>query len=157
MEFILNTENDTENLGRILGKEARNGDVFCLTGGLGVGKTVMCRGIAAGIGADGKDVTSPTFTIMNIYWGRDIEIKHFDLYRIERKDELADIGFQEYVGGMGITLIEWADLFSDELPDEYLKVELLCEDSLRRAVLTPFGKRYEEILKEVGRNADFSD
>ncbi|MCD7975157.1 MAG: tRNA (adenosine(37)-N6)-threonylcarbamoyltransferase complex ATPase subunit type 1 TsaE [Phascolarctobacterium sp.] len=157
MEFSLKTEKDTENLGIILGKAAKNGDVFCFIGDLGAGKTVMCRGVAVALGVDEKDITSPTFTIMNIYQGRDFEIKHFDLYRIKRREELYDIGFQEYVGGSGITLIEWGDLFSDELPYEHLKVELAFENSFRRAILTPFGKRYEEILTGVKGDADVSD
>ena len=71
------------------------------------------------LGAEAEDVNSPTFAIMNVYQGRELEIRHFDLYRLNRPEELEDIGFEEYAGGDGVTLIEWAELFKDELPEEY--------------------------------------
>ena len=116
MEFYLQDSAATEALGRLLGKHAASGDVFCLSGDLGAGKTLLSRGVAVALGAEAEDVNSPTFAIMNVYQGRELEIRHFDLYRLNRPEELEDIGFEEYAGGDGVTLIEWAELFKEELP-----------------------------------------
>lgn len=88
---------------------------------------MLSRGLATAMGVDPNAVNSPTFAIMNIYQGREMEIRHFDLYRLNRPEELEDIGFDEYAGGEGVTLIEWADLFPEQLPEEYLKITLLHE------------------------------
>ena len=83
-------------------------------------------------------------------------MRHFDLYRLNRPEELEDIGFGEYAGGEGVTLIEWAELFSEQLPEEYLQVVLRHESAGRRATLAARGPRYEGLLKEVEEDADFS-
>ena len=155
MEFYLQDSAATEALGRLLGKHAASGDVFCLSGDLGAGKTLLSRGVAVALGAEAEDVNSPTFAIMNVYQGRELEIRHFDLYRLNRPEELEDIGFEEYAGGDGITLIEWAELFAEQLPEEYLQVELRHEGAGRRAVLKARGERYERLLEEVEKDADF--
>ena len=149
MEIYLTGAEETENLGRLLGSLAQDGDVFCFTGDLGAGKTLMSRGIATALGVAEEEITSPTFAIMNVYAGRELEVRHFDLYRINRPEELEDIGFAEYAGGEGVTLIEWAELFAEELPEEYLQITLLVEGAGRRAILTARGQRYEELIQEV--------
>ncbi len=150
MEIYLEDSAATENLGRRLGEHAASGDVFCLNGDLGAGKTLLSRGVAAALGVPAEDVNSPTFAIMNIYQGSELEVRHFDLYRLQSEEELEDIGFDEYAGGEGVTLIEWAELFTDALPEEYLQVTLRHEGAGRRAVLQAHGRRYEELLQEVG-------
>ena len=115
MEIYCKDSAATETLGRLLGTLAQDGDVYCLTGTLGAGKTLLSRGMAAGLGADINEVNSPTFAIMNVYSGR-LEMRHFDLYRIKDSDELYNTGFGEYCGGDGLTVIEWGELFIDELP-----------------------------------------
>ena len=92
MEIYLQDSAATEALGRLLGKHASSGDVFCLSGDLGAGKTLLSRGVAVALGAAAEDVNSPTFAIMNVYQGRELEIRHFDLYRLNRPEELEDIG-----------------------------------------------------------------
>ena len=149
MEIYLTGAEETENLGRLLGSLAQDGDVFCFTGDLGAGKTLMSRGIATALGVAEEEITSPTFAIMNVYAGRELEVRHFDLYRLNRPEELEDIGFGEYAGGEGVTLIEWAELFAEELPEEYLQITLLVEGAGRRAILTARGRRYEELIQEV--------
>ena len=149
MEIYLTGAEETENLGRLLGSLAQDGDVFCFTGDLGAGKTLMSRGIATALGVAEEEITSPTFAIMNVYAGRELEVRHFDLYRLNRPEELEDIGFAEYAGGEGVTLIEWAELFAEELPEEYLQITLLVEGAGRRAILTARGQRYEELIQEV--------
>lgn len=154
MEILLKDSAATEGLGRRLGSLLQSGDVVCLSGDLGAGKTLLSRGVAEALGAAPEDVNSPTFAIMNIYQGNDLEIRHFDLYRLNRTEELEDIGFYEYAGGSGVTLIEWAELFAEELPEEYLQVTLYIEEKGRRAVLAPKGARYEKLLREVEKYAD---
>ena len=156
MEIYLQDSAATEALGRLLGKSAADGDVFCLTGDLGAGKTLLSRGVAEALGVAGEDVTSPTFALMNVYQGTELEVRHFDLYRLNRVEELEDIGFSEYAGGDGVTLIEWAELFKDELPEEYLQITLLLDGAGRKAVLEPKGERYARLLEEVEKDADLS-
>ena len=157
MEIYLKDSAATEALGKLLGKHVADGDVFCLSGDLGAGKTLLSRGVAEALGVAPEDVTSPTFALMNVYQGQDLEVRHFDLYRLNRAEELEDIGFSEYAGGDGVTLIEWAELFSDELPDEYLQITLRHEGEGRKAFLEPRGARYEKLLEEVKKDADFGD
>lgn len=149
MELYLEDSQATERLGRIIGSKVAEGDVICLTGDLGAGKTLLSQGVAAALGVAPEDVMSPTFTIMNIYEGRALEIHHFDLYRLNRPEELEDIGFDEYCGGEGVTLIEWAELFPEQLPEEYLQITLLHEGEGRRALLEAKGVRAAELLQEV--------
>ena len=156
MEKFLADSSATEGLGLLLGRHLKDGDVLCLSGDLGAGKTLLSRGIATSLGVEPEAVTSPTFAIMNVYEGRVLEVRHFDLYRLNRPEELEDIGFAEYAGGEGVTLIEWAELFSEQLPEEYLQVVLRHEGAGRRAVLEAHGQRYEQLLEEVEKDADFS-
>lgn len=156
MEKYLVDSAATEAFGRLLGRHLADGDVLCLSGDLGAGKTLLSRGIATSLGVEPEAVTSPTFAIMNVYEGKELEVRHFDLYRLNRPEELEDIGFGEYAGGEGVTLIEWAELFSEQLPEEYLQVVLRHESAGRRATLAARGPRYERLLKEVEEDADFS-
>ena len=137
----------TEALGSLVGQHVKDGDVLCLSGDLGAGKTLFSRGVATALGVQPDEVTSPTFAIMNVYEGSELEVRHFDLYRLNRPEELEDIGFEEYAGGDGITLIEWAELFAEQLPEEYLQVELRHEGAGRRAVL----RRVESVMSVCSR------
>ena len=155
-----------------MGSLAADGDVYCLTGDLGAGKTLLSRGIAAGLGADVAEVNSPTFAIMNVYGGRlemrvnsptfaimnvyggRLEMRHFDLYRIKDADELYNTGFGEYCGGDGVTVVEWGELFIDELPEEYLHITIEIAGSGRKVIFNPHGARYEKLCKEVEEHAD---
>ena len=151
IRFFLADENATVNFGRLLGTLAADGDVYCLSGDLGAGKTLMSKGVCEAVGVEEEDVVSPTFALMNIYNGKIMEVRHFDLYRLDSPEELADIGFYEYVGGEGVSLIEWGDLFQSELPPEYLQVNLTIVPEGRIVELIPIGLRYEAISKEVLR------
>ncbi len=114
---------ETFALGEKLGKEAESGAVFTLDGDLGVGKTVFAQGFAAGMGVQGP-VNSPTFTIVQEYEGRDLPFYHFDAYRIGDESEMEEIGFEEYVYGDGVSLIEWASQISGILPEKRTAVTL---------------------------------
>jgi len=115
---------DTENLGFILGQEAKKGDIFCLTGDLGAGKTVFAQGLALGLGYSGR-VTSPTFTLMNEYVGGRLPMYHFDLYRLENGEEdMETIGYEDYFYGNGVALVEWAELAGDAIPGHAIWIKI---------------------------------
>lgn len=152
--FYLTDPAATEAFGRIVGRLAEDGDVFCLSGDLGAGKTLFCRGTAEALGVAGEEVMSPTFSLMNVYNGTCLEVRHFDLYRLNSPEELAEIGFYEYAGGEGVTLIEWADLFMSELPPEYLQINLNVLPEGREAEFFPVGLRYEKLCEDVVRYVD---
>ncbi|MBQ4421940.1 MAG: tRNA (adenosine(37)-N6)-threonylcarbamoyltransferase complex ATPase subunit type 1 TsaE [Schwartzia sp.] len=114
---------ETAALAARLGAVAEAGTVLCLVGDLGAGKTLFTQGFARGLEVTGE-VTSPTFALMNQYNGR-LPVTHFDLYRLEREEELDDIGFYEYAeDGRGVVLIEWADKFPDALPEPHIRLEI---------------------------------
>ena len=100
---------ETYEYGRKMGAEAQPGDVYCLTGDLGVGKTVFTQGFAAGLGVR-EPVSSPTFTIVQIYEEGRLPFYHFDVYRIGDVEEMDEIGYEDYIYGEGVSLIEWANL-----------------------------------------------
>jgi len=118
---------DTENLGFILGQEAKKGDIFCLSGNLGAGKTVFTQGFAKGLGYEGR-VTSPTFTLMNEYVGGRLPLYHFDLYRLEGGEEdLESIGYEDYFFGKGVALVEWAELASNAIPESAIWIKITTD------------------------------
>ena len=150
-EYITHSRDETVALGRRLAAELAPGSLIAFTGGLGAGKTAFCQGIAEGLGCT-DPVSSPTFAIVNYYRGPR-PFAHFDLYRIKDSDELYNTGFGEYCGGDGLTVIEWGELFIDELPEEYLHITIELEGAGRRFVFEPHGTRYEKLCGEVEKNA----
>ncbi len=118
----------TARLGELLGGLLRPGDVVVLTGDLGAGKTCLTAGVARGLG-DAGPVTSPTFTIMCVHDGGRVPLYHFDLYRLDDPAQLDDIGLYDALDGDGACLVEWGELFSDELGDERLDLELVRDDA----------------------------
>ena len=117
-----NSESETFEVGKKLGESASAGDIYLLDGDLGVGKTVLAKGFAAGLGIT-EPVTSPTFTIVHEYEGR-LPLYHFDVYRIGDPDEMYDIGFDEYLYGEGVCLIEWPERVEELLPDTAVKITI---------------------------------
>ncbi len=117
------SENETKKAGYILGQKAQCGEIYCLKGDLGVGKTVFTKGFAEGLGIS-EHITSPTFTIVNEYESGRIPLYHFDVYRIADPDEMYNIGCDEYFFGDGVCLIEWAELISDILPSNVKWIEI---------------------------------
>ena len=114
---------ETYELGRKIGLQARPGQVYTLTGDLGVGKTVFTQGVAAGLGIT-EPVSSPTFTIVQIYEEGRLPFYHFDVYRIGDIEEMEEIGYDDYFFGKGICLIEWADLSEEILPDDRISITI---------------------------------
>lgn len=108
---------ETRRLGEKVGKEAEPGQVYALIGELGTGKTVLTQGIAAGLGI-AEPVTSPTFTILQVYEEGRMPFYHFDVYRIEDPDEMEEIGYEDCFYGEGLCLVEWGDLIEEILPPD---------------------------------------
>ena len=117
---------DTFEIARQLGEKAKAGDVFCLIGYLGVGKTLFSQGFATGLGIQ-ESVNSPTFTIVQEYDEGRLPFYHFDVYRIEESEEMEEVGFADMIYGEGVCLIEWANLIEDILPEHYTRVTI-CKD-----------------------------
>ena len=120
---------ETFDLGVRLGQDACPGQVFTLTGDLGVGKTVFTQGFAEGLGIE-EAVNSPTFTIVQVYESGRLPFYHFDVYRIGDVEEMDEVGFEDYVMGEGVSLIEWANLIEEILPDN--RTEILIEKDLEQ-------------------------
>lgn len=114
---------ETFAVGEEIGRNAKPGDVYTLVGDLGAGKTVLAQGIACGLGIVGT-VNSPTFTIMQVYGDGRIPLYHFDVYRIGDIEEMDEIGYEEYFYGDGVTIIEWADLIGEILPEHYCEIRI---------------------------------
>ena len=119
--FESHSPEETFELGRRLGRKAVKGQIYTLDGDLGAGKTVFAQGFAAGLGIE-DHVSSPTFTILQVYDGGRLNLYHFDAYRIADPEEMEEIGFEEYLDGDGVCLIEWACLVEDLLPADIIRV-----------------------------------
>jgi tRNA threonylcarbamoyladenosine biosynthesis protein TsaE len=119
--FRTTSQEETIALGRVLGGLLHEGDVLVLTGDLGAGKTQLTKGIAAGMGVT-ADVTSPTFTIEMVYHGREMDLDHFDLYRLDRPEQLEDTGLFDVLGADGVCVIEWGEQFANEIGDAHVDV-----------------------------------
>ena len=120
---------ETYNVGKKLGEYAIPGQVFTLTGDLGVGKTVFTQGLASGLGIE-EPVNSPTFTIVQVYEEGRLPFYHFDVYRIGDVEEMEEVGFEDYIMGDGVSLIEWANLIEKILPEK--RTEILIEKDLEQ-------------------------
>ena len=123
MRYETRCAQETFALGEKLGKTARPGQVYALSGGLGVGKTVFTQGLAAGLGIQGP-VCSPTFTILQVYEEGRLPFYHFDVYRIGDAEEMDEIGYEDCFYGQGVCLVEWADLIREILPAQTIRVEI---------------------------------
>lgn len=123
MVFETNSAEETFEVACKMGQEVKRGDIICLYGDLGVGKTVFAQGFAKGLGVK-EPITSPTFTLVHEYQGERMPLYHFDVYRISDIEEMFDIGYEEYFYGDGVCLIEWADFIKELIPDGYAKVTI---------------------------------
>ncbi len=126
---------ETFQIGRILGEGLKGGDCVALTGELGAGKTCLTQGIAKGMGVpDCYAVTSPTFTLLNEYPGRDAALYHLDVYRLSGPADLQEMGFEEYLLGTGVMVIEWAEKIISALPEDALNVNCSYIDENKRKI-----------------------
>lgn len=149
-KFISKCEQDTINFAENFAKELNKKDIIVLSGDLGSGKTKFVQGILKHFGLE-NEISSPTFTIVNEYKKDDINIYHFDVYRLEDSSEFYAIGGDEYFEN-GICLIEWGELIEDALPNEYIKIDFSRNDSNeneRILNIQSIGNKYDNIIDSL--------
>ncbi|MFA5099898.1 MAG: tRNA (adenosine(37)-N6)-threonylcarbamoyltransferase complex ATPase subunit type 1 TsaE [Candidatus Omnitrophota bacterium] len=152
MHIISASVQETLRFGKRIAHNLRKGDIVCLYGDLGSGKTVLTKGIAQGLGIDKSDVVSPTFVLMRRYEGR-LPVFHFDLYRLGDAGEIFDLGYEEYLFDNGVAIIEWADRLGKLTPDAYLNVRLdVVGEERRKITVTASGGRYKGVLHNVNED-----
>ncbi len=123
MIYKSNSPLETANIAKAFAKTLKSGDVLCLNGDLGAGKTAFVQGLVKALGFS-EPISSPTFTIVNCYEGGKFPIYHFDVYRIDDCDEMYEVGFEEYVYGNGITIIEWSEKIQEILPQKRYDISI---------------------------------
>ena len=139
---------ETEAIGIKLGRLVNRGDIICLSGDLGAGKTTFTQAFAKGFGVEDY-VSSPTFTIINEYQGR-LPLYHFDVYRLENSRAMEDIGYEEYFYGDGVCVIEWASLIPDILPMSHLWIDIKVEGEFERNIcIKGTNDYYEKMIGEL--------
>ena len=150
MEFIVDNEDKTIMLGEKLGILSNPGDIVCLDGDLGTGKTHFTKGVAKGL-LISDNITSPTFNIVNEYSGR-LKLNHFDVYRVNDADEIYAIGFDDYIFSDAVSIIEWSKYIEELIPKEHISVIIkkLPEIGVdyRKIIINYYGDRYNYV-KEI--------
>lgn len=150
LKVVFNNENETLNFGKKLASLLKKGDTIVLTGELGSGKTKLTEGILSYYGLE-DEISSPTFTIVNTYTKNDINIFHFDVYRLEDSSEFYAIGGEEYFEN-GICIIEWGEIIEDALPKEYIHITFERDemnDYVRILNVISYGEKYDELLTKL--------
>jgi len=156
MRIISRSVQDTLHIGRAIAKNMRKGDIICLRGNLGSGKTVLAKGIAEGLGIRRSNVISPSFVLLRVHGQGRFPLYHFDLYRLVDPEDILALGYEEYLYGEGVAVIEWADRLSYLAPPECMQVELsFREDSKRLLKFKANGSRYQQLLKDAHESRTF--
>ena len=138
--MITNSYDETIEVGCILGEVLESGDIVCLTGDIGAGKTVLTKGIAKSLGIE-EMITSPTFTIVNEYSG-DKDLYHFDVYRLQGGEDFIDVGFEHYLERDGVIVIEWSEIVEDVLPVDRIVISIKhAEVENKRKIDINFGMK----------------
>ncbi len=135
-------------LGKKIAARCRPGDVIALYGELGAGKTALTKGIAAGLGIDQRAVISPTFVFIRQHQGRKLPLYHFDLYRCDSCAQIAGLGYEEFIEGDGVAVIEWAERLGALLPREHLAIHIGIASARQRTYsLQAHGSRYDRFVR----------
>lgn len=149
MQIISKSVNNTLAIGRVISRNLQLGDIICLFGQLGSGKTVLTKGIAQGLRIKKEKIISPTFVLIREYKAK-FPFYHLDLYRLKEPRDILNLGYEEYLYNEGITVIEWADRLKYLLPREHLKVELFIKsDSQRLIKFKALGSRSKDLLEKM--------
>lgn len=147
-ELISHSPEETQKIGVRIGELAQPGDTFLMVGTLGAGKTCLTQGVAWGLGIK-EYAVSPSFTLVRELYGR-LPLYHIDLYRLDRIEEIEDLGLEEYFQGNGVCVVEWAEKGLGVLPEEYLMISLsYISDTARSLQFRSSGKRYSEALEQL--------
>ena len=156
MQIISKSAAHTRRIGKSVARKLQKGDILCLFGDLGSGKTMLAKGVAEGLGIKHDLVISPTFVLLREHHRGKAPLYHFDFYRLNIAGEILALGYEEYFYGEGIALIEWADRLKWLMPKEFLKVELVFLGPTERLIrLTAFGKRYKELLRKIDEDTRY--
>ena len=148
--MITNSYNETVEVGYTLGKVLESGDIVCLTGDIGAGKTVLTKGIAKSLGVE-EMITSPTFTIVNEYLG-DTNLYHFDVYRLQNGEDFIEVGFEHYLTKDGVIVIEWSEIVEDVLPDDKIVISIeRAEEENMRSIRIDFGNKDDKEKQFKGK------
>lgn len=150
LKMVSSNLNDTLSFGKKLASKLSNGDVVVLSGELGSGKTKLTEGILSYFNLE-NEISSPTFTIVNEYIKNDINIYHFDVYRLEDSSEFYEIGGDEYFD-KGICIVEWGEIIQDALPKDYIHIQFERDENnenIRILNITSYGKKYDDILNSL--------
>ncbi len=153
-EYISNSSSDTQTLGEKIGDSLRGGSIIALIGELGCGKTLLTRGISAGLGVPLRQVNSPTFVLVNEYNGR-LPVFHMDLYRLGDAADVVDIGWPDYLARAesGVIIIEWAEKILPLLPSEYLKVDFTGLSARKRKIsFSAEGDKYNDLMRKISKS-----
>ncbi len=147
---VSNSEKETRELGKRLGRVLQRGDIIALCGEMGSGKTVLTKGIAEGLGVKRAEyVNSPSFVILKEYKGR-LPLYHFDIYRLDSPSAFLTVDYTRYFYGDGVSVVEWADKITGLLPKEFLRIDLsVKEKNVRNIRIYPRGRRYKNLLERI--------
>lgn len=166
LEIVTHSEKETIQLGTRIARLLRPGDIVCLFGSLGAGKTILVKGMAKGLNIDKDEVISPSFVLIREYHAAasgskrhikkaryNIPLYHFDLYRLNSPRAILNLGYEEYLYGQGISVIEWAERMDGFLPVESLDIKLVIKaDSERMIRITSKGQRYRALLRRFKKS-----
>jgi len=150
MQIISHSPKETLKLGKSIARFLNSGDIICLIGELGSGKTVLTKGIAQGLGIDKSKVTSSSFILIREHLNGRLPLYHFDLYRLDEIKSISLLGIEEYIYGDGVTIIEWAQRLKSLIPKECLMIKLLyLPGSKRKIKFSSKGVGYKKIAKHI--------
>ncbi|MFH1440623.1 MAG: tRNA (adenosine(37)-N6)-threonylcarbamoyltransferase complex ATPase subunit type 1 TsaE [Candidatus Omnitrophota bacterium] len=152
--MITHSEKETFDIGKKIALNLQKGDIVCLIGNLGSGKTVLTKGIAAGLGINKDRVISPTFVLIRQHRGKNkLGLYHLDLYRLNNINDILELGYEEYFYGDGIAVIEWADKLKCLMPKQCLKIRLSVKGKEKRIIdFTAMGSHYEKLLERLNED-----
>ena len=149
IKIVTKTPQELEYLGSRMAELVAPGDFIALDGDLGAGKTLMTQGMAKGLGVT-EEIVSPTFTIIHEYETGRLPLYHMDVYRLKQPEEMYDLGYEEYFYGEGVTIIEWAQMIREQLPEQRLDITIKrISDEVRIFLFEPKGEKYVQLCEEL--------
>jgi len=153
MKIVSKSVKETLAIGRKISGYLGKGGIVCLFGQLGSGKTVLVKGMASGLGISTEKIISPTFVLVRSYSDSRLPFYHFDLYRLGSLKDILDLGYEEYLYGAGVSVIEWADRLKKLLPKEHLAIKLSIKGNDKRLLeFSAKGRHYEELLRSLRKD-----